>query len=146
MVCHNNWEAVEIYNSIISLSPLDPLGYCDLGHVYILFGNPHKALVYLEKALELDQDQPLAKYRKSYALFQLDQFDESFGLLDQIKEEDYHSSYWGLKAMLFLEFQNIHESVRCFKKALELDPNNQLLWKNLDTLDMVMKEQEKEKE
>ena len=68
--------AVKFYSKAIKLDGLNDIYYSNPANVYLKMENFRRALLDSEKAIELNKDNLKAYYRKSFALFGLEDYEK----------------------------------------------------------------------
>ena len=103
-------KAMQQFKAMIDLSPDNPMGYQDLGGAYLGLGRYGEAIAVLETALNVGP-------KKSRTMAQLDRAADC-------------SRMGQSRSSLFVSGRN-QEAVDATKKATDLEPHNDVLWRNL---------------
>ena len=77
--------------------------FTDLGYIYMCLNEPNEALLYLNKAIERDNDFLYANYNKSVVLNQLKQYRENIATLERMIQiyPEYHGFYHELAIAIY---------------------------------------------
>ena len=97
-------------------------------------GRYEEAIVYYDKALELDPEDRNSLVYKGLALFHLEKYEEAVSWYDKVLEIlPYDTSVRRWQRHRLLSMGNYHEAITLFDKALEIDPTNSeaLLYKGI---------------
>ena len=105
--------------------------YGQEGATLLALGRYEEAIVYFDKALEIDPNDTMALYNKGTALLALGRSEEAIVCFDKaIQINPLDADSWHKKGMaLWFEVCEVgddkkgKEASRCFKEAIQLDPN-----------------------
>jgi len=103
-------KAVQQFKAMIDLSPDNPIGYQDLGGAYLALGRYADAIGVLEAALN-------AGPKKSPTMAQLD--------------PPQTARAWANLGAAYMYLGRYQEAVDATKRATDLEPHNDVLWRNL---------------
>ncbi|GBC04058.1 hypothetical protein RclHR1_00550003 [Rhizophagus clarus] len=116
---------------------------CILAYIYRCLGNYEQALLYLDKAIELNEKIPIAYYIRGEIYFRQNIYYYAIGHIKYVinnRKSKINNQYimLGNSCLLYLESQNNYENseinyakaLENFNIALQKDPNNYLCLKN----------------
>lgn len=117
-------EAFEIHELLVS-----HLAAFDRAYVFGKFNEYEKALVEIDKVLEMNPDNSVAWNNKGYYLASLKRYEEALKPLDKAIKLDPHSvRAWGNKAWALESLKRYREALETNEKAMQLNPMDAIVW------------------
>jgi Flp pilus assembly protein TadD len=112
----------------IELNPKEANYYQQLGSLYAYLDRFEEAIVQLRKSLNVRPNHPQTMHQLGWAIFMSgDQKTGKKILEDALALDDYDASIHNDLAVCLAEMKQYDAAIRQLDRALELDPNNQLL-------------------
>jgi tetratricopeptide (TPR) repeat protein len=131
------WQDAEIsYHQARILNPKLFVYYYNLGNVVLKQGKINEAINYYNKAICLNPKSAWSHYSLGVAFHKNQQLDKailSCNLATQIKPI---SKFYNTLGELFVQQGNIEESIKCFRKAIELNPH--LCWSYVNLVEVML--------
>jgi serine/threonine protein kinase/tetratricopeptide (TPR) repeat protein len=125
-------KAEETYKKCINLKPAYWVGYNKLGIFYYSHGNYDQALEQFKKVVELTPDNTYGLNNLGAVYMYLGKWSEAKVTFKHvIKMQDDYSALSNLGSIYFFHEEDYTKAAEMFKKALELDSSNYLMWGNL---------------
>lgn len=126
---------IRVYREGLELDPENVDLLNGIGYQYAVHGDVKQAITYYENALRLAPGFILAKVNLAYACLQAGDSERALKTFEQLSGEEPD------KPAFLLEMGNLHagaqryeDAVRCYKRALEIDPKYQAALKNLEVV------------
>ncbi|MHA7733546.1 tetratricopeptide repeat protein [Nitrosopumilus sp. S6] len=99
-----------------------------------------EALEYLEKIIELDQNNTFAYNNKGAILIEQENYDESIIVLNKSLEiNGNNTEAWNNKGLAYSKKLDLENALSSFYKAIKIDSKNQIAFDNLQKLSKVVK-------
>lgn len=89
LLCNN---IITISNKMIELFPKDKFNYSNIGSCYLVKGDFEESLKYLEKAKDIDNQDPLILYNIGYVYMKMKKDEEAINYFNLVKETG-HQDY-----------------------------------------------------
>ncbi len=125
MINGQYYKALELYNHLLDLYPEDYDVHYEVGQYYFSIAhNYHKAIEKFETVLELYPKHKMAHNQLAYAYAHVGELDHALYILEKYAElaPDEPNPYDSYGELLMGEGR-LHESIKMFKKALDINPD-----------------------
>ena len=120
---HN--DAIQLISKAISINPVSPPPYCNIGNVYQKIGRHELAIENYSEALRLKPNYDDAYFCRGLAHQELNRFDQA--IADYEKAININPKHIGALTNLgniFKAQEKIDEAVKCYSSAIALNPPN----------------------
>eukprot|EP00057_Strongylocentrotus_purpuratus_P032476 XP_787775.3 PREDICTED: tetratricopeptide repeat protein 13 [Strongylocentrotus purpuratus] len=115
--------AIQDFTRAIELDPRNPIGWEKRAEVFSTQGRNREAYGDISKAIDLRPTAKLYKYR-GYMMFKEEKYVAATkDLMESVKEDKTQVDVMHLLAISLYHQGKLHESIRIFKKALEIKPD-----------------------
>lgn len=124
-------DAEEDFKSVVNRRPGYWVGYNGLGAFYYRHGEFAKAAEQFQAMIDLQPDNSIGYHNLGGVYMALARYDDAIAILKQglaIKET---SNDWSNLGSAYMYLNRYPEAVEAMKRATELDPHNDVLWRNL---------------
>ena len=136
----NFLEAVEFYDLILKIDPINISALIDKGVTLQILGRIKLSIRSFDKALELSPKNIDALINKGSALHLSEQYFDAIVCYDEaLKIDPKYSMALAYKGLSLGELGNLTESISCFKKALSIDEHCTLAQISKDTAQELLK-------
>ena len=109
----------------IEINPKSSVLYCYLGMAQHALRKTEKAYISLQKAIQLDERNPLAKYEKASVLMSDERYSEALDELEQLREvAPREASVYFLMGRIFKKLEMPNRAMLNFSLALDLKPSS----------------------
>jgi len=131
----NNFEEAEILlKQSITILPSFPPIYSRLADVYLIQGRKDDAINLFEKAIQDNPSAHILKLEYAQLLGKLNRINKSVDILKELSElnlPDIGSSIYYILGQIYLTKEKYSQSIDYLNKALDLDPDNSYIKKQL---------------
>jgi serine/threonine protein kinase/tetratricopeptide (TPR) repeat protein len=124
-------DAEAAFNSVVNRRPGYWLGYSGLGAFYYGHGEFAKAAIQFQAMIDLQPDNPLGYYDLGGAYIAMARYDDAISVLKRCLSLKETSGAWTNLGGAYMYINRYQEAADAMKKATELDPHNDILWRNL---------------
>jgi tetratricopeptide (TPR) repeat protein len=124
-------EAEGVFKWVVNRRPGYPLGYSGLGTFYYNHGEFAKAVTQFKTMIDLTPDNPMGYYDLGGAYMAMGRYDEAIDVLRKGLALKETSEAWNNLGSAYMYLNRYPEAVDAMKRATELDPHNDVLWRNL---------------
>ena len=127
-------EACICLNMAIDLHPSSIEALNAVGDVCYQNENYHCSSEFFESSLKVRSEQPDIMFKYATSLWFLDRWSEAVPLFEKytsLRPEDARG--WNNLGVVLREKGDVKRSVECYRKALELDPNLEVVKSNMET-------------
>ncbi|HVR23061.1 MAG TPA: tetratricopeptide repeat protein [Candidatus Polarisedimenticolia bacterium] len=124
-------EAEAVFNSVVNRRPGYWLGYSGLGTFYYEHGEFAKAATQFQAMIDLQPDNPLGYYDLGGAYLAMARYEDAISVLKRCLTLKETSDAWTNLGAAYMYINRYQEAADAMKKATELDPHNDILWRNL---------------
>jgi tetratricopeptide (TPR) repeat protein len=134
-------EAIKHFNQALTLRPDYPEAHNGLGNALILSGKIVPAIEQYRMALWYESAMPEAHNGLGNALLQVGQLPEARAQCEEALKykPDYTEAYCTL-GLIQVQMGQIPEAIDCFRKAVELEPQNAKIRKGLEWVESLQKD------
>jgi protein O-mannosyl-transferase len=121
---------IKLLEECIKINPDEPFAYNQLGYVLITNLKKYdKAIIYLDKAIELSKNWSWAWGNKGSALANMGKNEEALKCFDKaIELKPDFADAWVNKGNVLLSLEKNEEAIKCYDKAIELKPDYANAW------------------
>ncbi|MHA1301285.1 MAG: tetratricopeptide repeat protein, partial [Candidatus Helarchaeota archaeon] len=149
-------KAIQCYKEVIKLSPKFSYAWNNMGLAYVKLNNHEKAIECYHKAIEYDPENEIAwvniaicyyflknyeksmdAYRKAFELDPLD-YQAQMSMMgamesiqNKVKPTRENKYIWIKMGVNYLDFGIFEKAILCFKKIIEIDPQDYEVWHNI---------------
>lgn len=100
--------------------------------------NYNEAIKNYDIALDYESNNNIILFNKAYCLYDISEFNDSLSVINHsISSEYQYSPAWNLKGKILEELSIYDEAYKCYKKALELN-NNENIYYILDLVNLLI--------
>ena len=124
-------EAEAAHTSVVNRRPGYPAGYSGLGTFYYRHGQFQKAADQFQTMIDLQPDNFLAYEDLAGAYIAMARYEDAINVLKNELSHKQTSSAWTNLGAAYIYLKRYPEAVDAMKKATEVDPHNNILWRNL---------------
>ncbi len=124
-------EAEAAFTSVVNRRPGYWLGYSGLGTFYYAHGEFAKAATQFQAMIDLQPDNPLGYYDLGGAYIAMARYDDAISVLKRCLSLKETSSAWTNLGAAYMYINRYEDAADAMKKATELEPHNDILWRNL---------------
>lgn len=124
-------EAGEAFRSVVNRRPGYWTGYSGLGRFYYRHGEFVKAAEQFKAMIDLQPDNPMGYYDLAGAYISLARYDEAIEILNRGLKIKETAQAWSNLGSAYMFVGRFPEAADAMKKATELNPRNDVLWRNL---------------
>jgi protein O-mannosyl-transferase len=122
-------KEINLLEECININPEEPLTYNDLASHYYDLNNYEKALVCVNKALELSNNWSISWSNKGNILDKLGKSEEAIKYYDKAIEIKYDNHLaWSSKGFVLQNLGKSEEAIKCYDKAIELKYDSDVAW------------------
>lgn len=142
-------EAIEEFKKVLEQKPDYTTAWLNLGSAYGDAGKVDDAIKCYEKAIELKPDYVKGYSNLAMAYYQKNEYQKAIDMLDE-----YFKNYQGepdehIYFILAESYRGLNDkanTVAAYKKVLEINPSNEWVRSQLENIDQVFEEQEKQQQ
>ena len=116
-------EAIEIIQTAIELYPENVDNYNNIALAYACIDEFDRAVASLKKALELKPGNPLYLNNLALQYRNLNQHDKAVEITREALAFEEKPEIWTNLGGIYGEMRNLDEAEKCYRRAMELDPN-----------------------
>ena len=116
-------EAIEVIQTAIELHPDNVDNYNNIALAYACINEFDRAIVNLKKAIELKPGNPLYLNNLALQYRNLDQHEKAVEVTREALEIEEKAEIWTNLGGIYGEMRNLDESEKCYKRAMEIDPD-----------------------
>ena len=138
-------EAIPYFKQALEIFEREPLGsdmlevtFSNLSRCSYWIGSYVESIRYANKAISLNSTSVIPWLKKCQSLKELGKYEEALVNVNKalIPNNLYagHSYLLHVKGNILFELTNYEQAIDCFQKALEKDPNNKIIQKDLDSV------------
>ncbi len=124
-------EAVLAYQKAIEVNPYYWANHSSLGIAFLSMGENQKALDSFRKVTELEPENSVGYENMGLAHLRTGRYDEAVSALQLALDRQQHHSIYSNLGTAYFFMKRYDESVRMFEKAMELNPNEEMVIGNL---------------
>lgn len=125
-------QAARLSYHLIDAYPTAPEAWQYAGRTAQQLGNPTKALIYLDKAIQLEPGNPVWRLQKAHCLLEADRNAEAFELAKSLTGANFPSvKHLASLGDFFVRTSHHALARQCYKTATELEPANSVYHYNL---------------
>jgi serine/threonine protein kinase/Flp pilus assembly protein TadD len=124
-------EAEEALTSVVKRRPGYWLGYSGLGAFYYEHGEFSKAAQQFQAMIDLQPDNSMGYHMLGGDYIAMARYDDAIDILKKGLALKETSSAWSNLGSAYMFLSRYPEAVDAMKRATELDPHNDILWRNL---------------
>jgi len=124
-------DAEEAFKSVVNRRPGYPFGYSGLGTFYYNHGEFAKAVTQFKTMIDLTPDNPMGYYDLGGVYMAMGRYDEAIDVLKKGLALKETSRMWNNLGSAYMYLNRYREAVDAMKRATQLDPHNDVLWRNL---------------
>lgn len=126
-------KAIKEYSSVISLLECRVgnkdkcekeiyKAYVNRGHIYFMIGDMESAITDFDKAIDLDNGNPIAFGNRGQAYLRLDKYEQALLDLEKALDLDPHNTfYYHLKGDIYEELNQFDKAIISYTQAIEID-------------------------
>jgi len=118
---HQLKKAKSIYQGLIKNFPTNTIVLTNLGSIELLMGNFEQGIVYLEKSIEIDENQPTAINNLANGLYELNDYDQALVKIKLIEHLDFVDAHYN-KGRILKSLNRFDEALETYSYVLKLDP------------------------
>ncbi|MBS4217054.1 tetratricopeptide repeat protein [Bacillus sp. FJAT-49711] len=121
-------KAAGMFEKALAIGPeTNDLQYM-LGMCFVNLGRNELSLPYLQRSVELNDQDIEARFQYALSLARSEVYDEAIKQLETvIKEDSYHAdAFYNLGVAYLAHHDDTEKSLHCFDKALDIQPNHAL--------------------
>ncbi len=128
-------EVLEIGKQMLDQDPNSVDALAEMANAYWHLGRLYRAEKYVEKALDLDDSQPLAWYNRGLIESKREHYKEAAAAFRRAVDlQPDFANAWNMLGLSLYQQRKIEEAELCLLKALELDPDSEYARKNLNAV------------
>jgi len=124
-------EAEAALTSVVNRRPGYWLGYSGLGAFYYRHGEFMKAVSQFQAMIDLQPDNSMGYYNLGGVYIAMARYDDAIAILKKGLTLRETSSAWNNLGSAYMFLGRYPDAVDAMKRATELDPHNDVLWRNL---------------
>jgi tetratricopeptide (TPR) repeat protein len=124
-------EAEEAFTSVVKRRPGYWVGYSGLGAFYYGHGEFAKAAEQFQAMIDLQPDNSMGYHMLGGAYIAMARYDDAIDILKKGLALKETSRAWSNLGSAYMYLSRYSEAVDAMKRATELDPHNDILWRNL---------------
>ncbi len=124
-------EAEEALTSVVNRRPGYWLGYSGLGAFYYKHGEFSKAASQFQAMIDLQPDNSMGYHLLGGVYIAMARYDDAIDILKKGLALKETSSAWSNLGSAYMYLSRYPEAVDAMKRATELDPHDDILWRNL---------------
>jgi tetratricopeptide (TPR) repeat protein len=124
-------EAEAAYKSLVNRRPGFPVGFSGLGTFYYRHGQFQRAADQFQAMIDLQPDNFLAYEDLAGVDIAMARYEEAVGVLTKELAHKQTSSAWTNLGNAYMYLKRYPEAADAMLKATQLDPHNDILWRNL---------------
>jgi serine/threonine protein kinase len=124
-------EAEAALKSVVNRRPEYWAGYSGLGGFYHRHGEFAKAAAQFQAMIDLQPDNSMGYYDLGGVLIEMARYDDSIVILKKGLALKETSDAWSNLGSAYMYLSRYPEAADAMKRATELDPHNDILWRNL---------------
>lgn len=115
-------EAAKLLNELIEENPKDAIAFTNFGNLLSAVGEEEKAIVFYEKAVEINDDLATAYYGKANVLFNQEKFTESIDMYQEsITKGLLEGDVYYMLGMSFYQLGDFRRALPSLSRAVELN-------------------------
>jgi tetratricopeptide (TPR) repeat protein len=128
-------EVLEIGRQMLDLDVDSVDALAEMANAYWHLGRLYRAERYVEKALELDDSQPLAWYNRGLIESRREHYKEAAAAFRRAVDlQPDFANAWNMLGLSLYRQNKMEEAELCLLKALELDPDSEYAKRNLNVV------------
>jgi eukaryotic-like serine/threonine-protein kinase len=124
-------EAEGALKSVVNRRPGYWAGYSGLGAFYYRHGEFPKAAALFQAMIDLQPDNSMGYHNLGAVYMAMARYDDAIAILKRGLALKETSSAWSNLGSAYMYLNRYPEAVDAMKRATELDPHNDVLWRNL---------------
>jgi tetratricopeptide (TPR) repeat protein len=128
-------KAIDYYNNALRIDPKSTEVHYNLGYFYQSVDSFNKAESWYRKLLDIDKTYKSTNYNLAYILFLKEKYEEAIKFFNESIKKDPANidAYYG-RGLCFKSLGNTEQAKKDFEKALEINPSDELIRKELNSL------------
>ena len=124
-------EAEDALKSVVNRRPGYWAGYSGLGGFYFRNGEFAKAAAQFQAMIDLQPDNSMGYHDLGGVLIEMARYDDAIAILKKGLALKETSDAWSNLGAAYMYLNRYPEAADAMKRATELDPHNDILWRNL---------------